>query len=308
MYKVTVIQPETFITLELSQQSKSGSTLPSSEQVEVSSHCRLENMLCLCLPVCPAHAVLERCPKSLSIDFSVKTFNCFLKQPWGVIARWQAGARTWPQAWTLLPDQRVVKGALKLQNKLCGVFVLRSVENAKIEDSSELIPTVTTLTHQSVFCMDWSINLVFVNSCVGIHWHCKIYDCMYEELRSSTTQWISDTCQSAVDSEALVCASPSNPSWGMRVGNHSTLASISASSTDPKIFTTQFVHLLVRRHSSSLSPSSSPCRSSGNYSRTWKLFQKTVKGFDGTIDAWFQWQSRWGTRAVLHCSCTACTS
>ena len=33
---------------------------------------------CLCSPVWPAQAVLECCPKSLAIDFAVKTFNCLL--------------------------------------------------------------------------------------------------------------------------------------------------------------------------------------------------------------------------------------
>ena len=58
-------------------------------------------------------------------------------------------AWTWTQTWTLPPDHLVVKvlSALKSQNKLCGVWILvRSVENAKIEDSSELI---STLIHQT---------------------------------------------------------------------------------------------------------------------------------------------------------------
>ena len=44
---------------------------------------------------------------------------------------------------------------------------------------------------------------------------------------------------------------------------------------------------LVRSKSSSLSPSSSPCLSSGNYS--WRLFQKTIKGFDSRINGWALW-------------------
>ena len=48
---------------------------------------RLENALCLCLPVQPAQAVLECGPKSLAIDFVVKSFDCLLESPLGVIAR-----------------------------------------------------------------------------------------------------------------------------------------------------------------------------------------------------------------------------
>ena len=65
-----------------------------------------------------------------------------------MIARWLAEARTWTQTWTLPPDHRVVKvlSALKSQNKLCEVWILvRSVENAEIEDSGE---SISTLIHQ----------------------------------------------------------------------------------------------------------------------------------------------------------------
>ena len=82
----------------------------SSQPVAASSDCsQLGNTLCLCLPVRPAQALQERCPKSWAIDFAVKTFDCLLKQPFGVIARWQAGAWTWTQTWTLQPDQWVVE-------------------------------------------------------------------------------------------------------------------------------------------------------------------------------------------------------
>ena len=112
---------KTFLTVELSQYSKSGSTFSSSEPVVASRDCsRLGYSLCLCLPVRPAQTVLEHCPKSLAIDFAVKTFDCLLEQPSGVIARWPAGARTWTQTWTLPPDQWVVVvlSAPKPQNKV----------------------------------------------------------------------------------------------------------------------------------------------------------------------------------------------
>ena len=72
--------------------------------------------------VCARH---DRCPKSSAIDFAVETFVCLLEMP---IARWQAGARTRTQTWTLQQDQRVVEvfklSAPKSQNKLCGVWIL----------------------------------------------------------------------------------------------------------------------------------------------------------------------------------------
>ena len=76
---------KTFLTVELSQYCKSGSTFSSSKPVTASSDCsRLGNILCLCLPVLPAQSVQESSPKSLAIDFAVKSFDCL---PLGVIAR-----------------------------------------------------------------------------------------------------------------------------------------------------------------------------------------------------------------------------
>ena len=69
-----------FLTLKLSQYRKSGSTFSSSEPVAARSDCRrLGNALCLCSPVRPAQAVPERGPKSLAIDFAVKSFDCLLE-------------------------------------------------------------------------------------------------------------------------------------------------------------------------------------------------------------------------------------
>ena len=71
---------KTFLTVELIQYSKSGSTFSSSESVAASSDCsRLGNKLCLCLPVWPAQAVPERGFKSLAIDIAVKSFDCLLE-------------------------------------------------------------------------------------------------------------------------------------------------------------------------------------------------------------------------------------
>ena len=61
-------------------------------------------ILCLYLHVRLAEAVLELSPKSLAVDFAVKTFGCLeccLEQPKGVIVRFAAGAWTWTQTWSL---------------------------------------------------------------------------------------------------------------------------------------------------------------------------------------------------------------
>ena len=69
---------KTYLTLELSQYCKSGSTYSSSEPVAASSDCPGRGVaLCLCLPVQPA--VPERCPKSSAIDFAVKTSDFLLE-------------------------------------------------------------------------------------------------------------------------------------------------------------------------------------------------------------------------------------
>ena len=79
---------KTFLTVELKQYRKSGSTFSSRELVTARSDCcRLGNTLCLCSPVQTAQAVLERCSKSLAIDFAVKSFDCLLEWSSGVIAR-----------------------------------------------------------------------------------------------------------------------------------------------------------------------------------------------------------------------------
>ena len=52
-----------------------------------------------------AQAVPECSPKSSSIEFAIKNFVCLLEEPSGRIDRWQAGAQTWTQTWTLQPDK-----------------------------------------------------------------------------------------------------------------------------------------------------------------------------------------------------------
>ena len=82
---------KTFLTLELSQYCKIGSTFFSSEPVAVHSDCcLLGNALRLCLPVRPAQAVPERGPNSSAFgsDFAVKTFDRLLEKPLGVTAKW----------------------------------------------------------------------------------------------------------------------------------------------------------------------------------------------------------------------------
>ena len=62
----------TFLTLEPSQYSKSGSMFSSSEPVAARSDCsRVGNALCLCSPVRPTQAVPESGPKSLAVDFAL---------------------------------------------------------------------------------------------------------------------------------------------------------------------------------------------------------------------------------------------
>ena len=66
---------------------------------------QLGKIMCLCMPVCTAWAVPERCTKSTAIDFALNALDCLLKNPSGTMARWLAGAQTWNQIWTLLSDQ-----------------------------------------------------------------------------------------------------------------------------------------------------------------------------------------------------------
>ena len=98
---------KTLLTLELSQYCKSGSMFSSSEPVASSSDwSRLGNALCLCSPIMIRPAVLESGSKSLAVSLNLRLHSV---TAFGEIARWQAGAQTWTQTWTLLPDQQVAK-------------------------------------------------------------------------------------------------------------------------------------------------------------------------------------------------------
>ena len=78
---------------------------------------------------------------------------------------------------------------------------------------------------------------------------------------------------------------------GMSLRKVTSLGSNSASATDLKRIETPqslccdfrgYKTFTTRRQSSSLSPSLSPCWSSGNHSR--RLFQKTIEGLEGKIN------------------------
>ena len=107
------IKTVTLLTLELSQYSKSGSMFSSSKPVAASSKCSwLRNTLCLCLPVRPrltrARGAGEL-PRELGSWFCTLNLRLSSGTAFREIARWQAGAQTWIQTWTLPHDQRVVK-------------------------------------------------------------------------------------------------------------------------------------------------------------------------------------------------------
>ena len=77
---------KTFLTLDLSQYSKSGSMFSSSKPVAAHSDCsQLGNSLCLCSPVQPAYwgaqPKQESSPKSLAVDFPLFSFDSLLEQP-----------------------------------------------------------------------------------------------------------------------------------------------------------------------------------------------------------------------------------
>ena len=75
------IQDKTFLTLEISQFRKSGSTFSSSDPdltLPAATAAKWETQ-CLCWPVWTAQAVQERGPKSLAIDLASKTLDCFLE-------------------------------------------------------------------------------------------------------------------------------------------------------------------------------------------------------------------------------------
>ena len=177
---------KTFLTLKLSQYSKSGGMFPSSEPVMASSDFSLlGNTLCLCLPVWPSQAVPECCPKSLAIDF-------------------------WTQTWTLPPDQWVVYvlSTPKSQNKLCWVWILfKSVENTKIDYSSQLTPT--RLMHTTSMIL-WFQDTKWapVPGCLADHPELLLYLVLAE---NTAGPWfkLSVFCEQGVNSTELCCLEPS---------------------------------------------------------------------------------------------------
>ena len=80
---------QAFLTLELSQYSKSGSTFSSSEPIAActaSATAPYSETPCICAPpsdpLIGAQALLECCPKSLAIDFAVENSIVFCKSLW----------------------------------------------------------------------------------------------------------------------------------------------------------------------------------------------------------------------------------
>ena len=111
---------KTLLTLELSQYCKSGSMFSSSEPAATAADSQTP---CVCArPTDPPKQRQRVAPRAcllISVNLRPPSATAF-----GKIARWQAGAQTWTQTWTLLPDQRVVKVPPKSQHKLSGVWIL----------------------------------------------------------------------------------------------------------------------------------------------------------------------------------------
>ena len=131
-----------FLTLEQNQYCKSGSMFSSSVPAATAADSETP---CVCARLSYLRKQCQSAaPRAWPLVLPSKP-SIVLEQPLGVIARWPAGAQTWTQTWTLLPDQRAVKvlSALKSQNKLCGVWILfRCVKKAEIEDIAETISTL----------------------------------------------------------------------------------------------------------------------------------------------------------------------
>ena len=102
---------QTFLTLELSQNCKSGSTLSPSEPVEDSSDCRwLGNYLSCARQSNPPKLCQSAAQRALRLPLIfLKIFDYLLESSLGVIARLQARAQTWTQTGSLPIDQRDVK-------------------------------------------------------------------------------------------------------------------------------------------------------------------------------------------------------
>ena len=135
---------------ETSQYSKSSSMFFSSKPVAARSNCsRLGNTLCLCLSIWSAQAVPERKLKARSaFDFVVKTFDCLLKF-WNSLQEWLPAERQGLKLGLKLELCYLTNCWTGCKGFICSkipesVWILnsfRSVENAEIEDSSQLTST-----------------------------------------------------------------------------------------------------------------------------------------------------------------------
>ena len=102
---------------------------------------RLGNALCRCSSVEPAKAVPEHGPKSSAIDFADNKLRMAFGSDCQMTCRVSnfnsnLNSAAWPTSYNGLT-------APKSLNKLCGIWILFwSIENAKIGDSNESLPTL----------------------------------------------------------------------------------------------------------------------------------------------------------------------
>ena len=105
---------KTLLTLELNQYSKSSGmfsrNFSSSKPVTASSDCRwLGNALSFVLALPNSTSRAGEWPQERGCWLCPLNFRLPCGTAFGEIARYQAGAQTWTQTWTLPPDQQVVK-------------------------------------------------------------------------------------------------------------------------------------------------------------------------------------------------------
>ena len=145
-------------------------------------------------------------------------------------------ARTWTQNWIPPRHQRVVKvfSAQKSPNKLCGVWVL-----SKIEPSEGTISMLKPSLDLNVTLLDVHANLMDYTRMQQILVFCQVHD---------------DADQYLIGFDGLVSHSRCD-----KLYCNFPMCSLSLTST--------VVSCWLEWRNSILSPSSSPCRSSGNYSR-----------------------------------------
>ena len=117
----------------------------SSEPVAARSNCSYSEPPCVCARLSDPRKHSRRAPPRafsawpLILPSKPSITSGFRNNLWRDCssARWQAGAQTWTQTWTLPPDQRVVKVLWppKSQDKLYGVWILFKSFDAKFEPS-----------------------------------------------------------------------------------------------------------------------------------------------------------------------------